>query len=158
MKLFKKLPIVALCASFFFMNLGLAQTQRTITLYVNTADIQNPDINMYCNFGQAEGITNEEYTINANVGDEIVWRGVPQSGSETSAVEIVAINHEGSNGGRDIFGGDNRLRAENGEVSGTIVAATDDGADYKYKISFRVIHNGERRGGNFQIDPKIKVK
>ena len=158
MKPIKNILLIALGATCFIMQRGHAQTERVITLYVNTAEIQNPDINAYCNFGQTDGSSNEEYTIIGNVGDVIVWQGVALGASETSNVEIVAINHQGANGGRDIFGGDNRLTGENGEVRGTVISTTDEGADYKYKISFRVVHEGENKGGIFQIDPKIKIK
>ncbi|WP_445385327.1 hypothetical protein ACT6NV_00495 [Robiginitalea sp. IMCC44478] len=157
MKTTKQIVLLAIGASCFFMQWGHAQTERIITLYVNTAEIQNPDVNASCNFGQTDGSSNEDYTISANVDDIIVWKGVALGATETSSVEIVAINHQGANGGRDVFGGDNRLTADDGEVRGTIVTTTEPGTDYKYKISFRVIHEGESKGGIFQIDPKIKV-
>ena len=133
----------------------LAQTERVITLYVNTSDIQNPNLNDYCNFGQEEGISNEEYTVEANVGDTIVWVGVSTS-NENDQVLIESINHQGDQGGRDIFG-QNRLSGEGGEVRGVIQSSTEGEADYKYMLSFRVLNNGEPRGGVFNIDPKIKV-
>lgn len=133
-----------------------AQQEHYVTLSVNTAEIQNPNVNDYCNFGQPEGIANEEFTIEANVGDTIIWRGISVS-SPGDVVLIEAINHEGNRAGRDIFGS-NVLQGQNGEVRGTILYSTAGGADYKYKLSFRVIQNGEPRGGMFHIDPKIRVR
>jgi len=153
MKSLRALSVVIL--ALFSSGQVLAQTEHVITLNVNTSDIQNPNLNDYCNFGQEEGISNEDYTIVANVGDTIIWRGVSIS-SENDEVQIVSINHQGDQGGRDIFG-QNRLQGENGEVRAVIQASTEDGEDYKYMLSFRVLNNGEPRGGVFNIDPKIRV-
>jgi hypothetical protein len=133
-----------------------AQTERVITLEVNTADIENPNVNDFCNFlGQDPGVSNEDYTIDANLGDTIIWRGVSTS-SPDHTVEIRAINHQGNQGGRDIFGS-NKLSGENGEVRGTIRYRTEAGTVYKYKIQFRVYIDGRRKRGTFNIDPKIRV-
>jgi hypothetical protein len=154
-------PIPALRIFLFLLPLFMltnlrAQTERVITLEVNTTDIENPNVNEFCNFqGQDPQVSNEDYTIEANLGDIIIWRGISTS-SEEHTVEIRAINHQGNRGGRDIFGS-NRLSGENGEVRGTIIQRTEEGADYKYKIQFRVYINGRRQGGTFNIDPKIRV-
>ena len=153
MKSLKVLTVVFLAV--FYSGQALAQTEHVITLNVNTSDIQNPNLNDYCNFGQEEGISNEDYTIVASVGDTIIWRGVSSS-SDNDEVLIVSINHQGNQGGRDIFGR-NRLQGEDGEVRAVIQASTEDEEDYKYMLSFRVLNNGERRGGVFNIDPKIRV-
>lgn len=131
------------------------QVEHVIILEVNTADIENPNVNDFCSFGQGPEISNEDYTIEANVGDTVIWQGVSTS-SPNDSVEIRTINHQGSRGGRNIFGS-NRLTGENGEVRGLILNTTEEGADYKYKIQFRVYNNGTRRRGTFNIDPKIKV-
>jgi len=144
-----------LLPAFLLTNLQ-AQTERVITLEVNTADIENPNVNDFCNFqGQDPQVSNEDYTVEANLGDTIIWRGVSTSSPEHT-VEIRAINHQGNLGGRDIFGS-NRLRGENGEVRGTILKRTEEGTVYKYNIQFRVYIDGSRRGGTFNIDPKIRV-
>ena len=133
-----------------------AQVERVITLEVNTEEIRNPNVNDFCRFqGQAPDVSNEDYTVVANVGDVIIWRGISLSSPE-DYVEIRAINHEGSRGGRDIFG-QNRIDGENCEVRATVLNTTDEGADYKYKIQFRVFVDGSQKEGTFNIDPKIKV-
>lgn len=141
----------------FFATVTLqGQVERIITLEVNTADIQNPNVNDFCRFeGQDPEVSNEDYTIVANVDDVIIWRGISTSSPE-DRVEIRAINHEGDRGGRDIFGA-NRIDGEDGVVRAIILNTTDEGADYKYKIQFWVFNNGTRKGGTFSIDPKIKV-
>lgn len=153
MKSLRALSVVIL--ALFSSGQVLAQTEHVITLYVNTSDIQNPNLNDYCNFGQDEGISNEDYTIEVSVGDTIVWVGQSNS-NDTDQVLIESINHQGDQGGRDVFG-QNVLRGENGEVRGTIQFSTEGQADYKYMLSFRVLNNGEPRGGVFNIDPKIRV-
>ena len=153
MKSLRALSVVIL--ALFSSGQVLAQTEHVITLYVNTSDIQNPNLNDYCDFGQDEGISNEDYTIEVSVGDTIVWVGQSNS-NDNDQVLIESINHQGDQGGRDIFG-QNVLRGENGEVRGTIQFSTEGQADYKYMLSFRVLNNGEPRGGVFNIDPKIRV-
>ena len=72
-----------------------------VTLFVDTQSIQKPNDSAYCNFGQADGVSNEEFTIVANVGDTITWRGVSSSAPSTDVVSVVAINYEG---GKNVFG------------------------------------------------------
>lgn len=156
MKPFAAIRIVLFFLPVFLITNLSAQTERVITLEVNTADIENPNVNDFCNFmGQDPGVSNEDYTVEANLGDTIIWRGVSTS-SPDHTVEIRAINHQGNRGGRDIFGS-NRLNGEDGEVRGTILYRTEEGTDYKYKIQFRVYIDGSRKGGTFNIDPKIRV-
>ena len=127
----------------------------TVTLYVDTKAIQKPNDSEYCNFGQGAGISNEEFTIVANVGDTITWRGVSSSAPSTDTVSISAINYEG---GKNVFG-ENVLKDSNsnpGRVSGVVRYKTGN-QFCKYKIMFTVTNSGAKRGGTFQIDPKIEV-
>jgi len=66
----------------------------TITLNVNTSQINVHNIDSESNFGQVSGITNENYTTNANAGDTITWQGL-SSVSASDVVNITAINYEG---------------------------------------------------------------
>ena len=153
----KKLPtwLAVICFTVFLTGL-YGQEEHIITLQVNTAEIQNPNVNDFCSFvGQESGVSNEDFTIVARVGDVVIWRGVSTS-SPDDVVEIRAINHQGDMGGRNIFGA-NQLSGENGQVTGTILNTTEEGADYKYMLQFWVYNNGTRRGGTFNIDPRIKV-
>lgn len=132
-----------------------AQTTHEIILSVDTENIVVRNLNEYCDFGQDSG-TNEEYTITVEVGDTIIWKGVPRS-IAGDIVNITAINYEG---GENIFG-QNVIRG-NGATPEIVTAVaqrtTPDDAPYKYRLQFTVIHNGEKRGGTFNIDPFIKVK
>jgi autotransporter translocation and assembly factor TamB len=127
-----------------------------VTLYVNTAQIDNRNVNASCNFGQAQGISNEEFTIDVNVGDNITWQGVSANAPSTDIVNIVSINHEG---GKNVFG-ENILKGNDQnpqKVTGTALYKTDEGKKYKYKISFTVMNGTKKRNGMFHIDPKIEV-
>ncbi|MEQ8302698.1 MAG: AidA/PixA family protein [Cyclobacteriaceae bacterium] len=125
----------------------------TITLYVDTSQIDNRNVDSACNFGQDPGISNREFTVDVNLGDTITWEGVSANAPSTDTVSIESINHEG---GKNVFG-QNVLRGSGGIVSGTAQYRTDGGEKYKYKISFKVTNNGSNRNGMFHIDPKIAV-
>ena len=138
-----------------FSTLSFCQETHTITLFVNTAEVTSQNTALQCNFGQAEGVTNEEFTIQVKKGDIIVWKGVSTNAPETDIVSITAINHEG---GVNIFD-KNVLRGNNQSpevVIGTIVQGAP-GDEEKYKISFKVFNNGIQRNGTFHIDPKIQI-
>jgi hypothetical protein len=147
--------ITALLLSFNSAIYG--QTVHTVKLYVNTAEIQHPNVNNYCNFGQTDGSSNEEYTIEVEVGDIIIWEGI----STSSVTDVVNMNFINFQGGTNIFG-QNILKG-NGEVPELIVGKAlyttigKDKEDYKYQLFFTVLNNGEKRNGIFQIDPKIRV-
>lgn len=143
---------------FSFCMESNAQTDRTITLYVNTAEIVKPDVNSFCDFGQSDGSSNEDFTIIAEVGDTIIWKGESTSSGD-DIVNITAINHQG---GKNIF--DRNVLNGNGDspetVSGEVLYKTVDengNKNYKYTIFFTVSNNGQIRNGKFQIDPKIQV-
>lgn len=126
-----------------------------ITLTVDTDNIQKPDIDKYCTFGQSSSIPNEDYTVVVNVGDHIIWRGVPKHGKTSSVVNITSINYEGGN---NIFGR-NTIRG-NGQTPETVHATVMSGTageEETYEINFTVFNNGKQRNGRFQIDPKIQV-
>lgn len=128
-----------------------------VTLYVDTRSITNQNTSETCNFGQDPEIPNEEFTIQANIGDTITWRGV-SSVNENDVVNIKSINHEG---GKNVFNQNVLIGdGENPEkVVGKVVAATGTPKrdHYKYKISFKVTNDGQNRNGTFHIDPKIEV-
>ena len=128
-------------------------TTRVVTLNVDTGRIQSQNTSGYCNFGQASGITNENYTIVANVGDTIVWQGKSSTSPNTDVVSISSINYEG---GKNVFG-QNILQGSDGKVTGVVQYNTVGAQPYKYKISFKVTNNGANRNGTFHIDPKIEV-
>lgn len=137
---------------------ALAQDGQNIviTLNVDTSTIDKKDVNASCNFGQEEGIANEDFTVAANIGDTITWQGISVNAPDTDVVNIVSINHEG---GKNVFGQNilSSNRTEPRRVSGKVLYSTPEGQDFKYKISFTVSNNGKQRNGTFHIDPKIQV-
>ncbi len=131
------------------------EEEHIITLYVNTADIKKPNMNKYCDFGEAQINQNtsvEDYTVFVKNGDSIKWVGVSKS-SEDDRVEITAINYHG---GKNVLG-KNVIKGVDGVVVGKVVNS-EKGDEEKYIIFFRVYNNGVKRNGKFQIDPKLKIK
>lgn len=158
MKTTKNILILITIAFFTFSNSLYAQLEHIITLNVDTGRIVKHDVNMYCNFGQENDVSNEDYTITVNIGDTIVWQGVSIDAPETDIVNITSINHHG---GTNIFGV-NTLHGneETPElVVGEVLKSTvgENKKIYKYIIKFTVFNNGKKRNGTFQIDPKISV-
>jgi hypothetical protein len=129
------------------------QNVHTITLQVDTDQIVKSNINAVCNFGQAQSISNEDFTLIVAQGDTVKWEGVSSSASDMDEVEITGINHEG---GARIFG-KNKLNGDGGMVAG-VVTHGREGDEEKYKVSFKVYNNGVKRNGTFHIDPKLRVK
>lgn len=133
-----------------------AQESKTVvvTLNVNTGQIDNKNLATTCNFGQDQNISNENFTIEVNVGDSITWRGVSSTSPATDIVEITKIKYAK---GKNIFGKDDLLPGKNKKISGKALSKTTAEDIYKYDISFTVTNNGTKRNGTFKIDPKIIV-
>lgn len=130
-------------------------TSHIITLYVDTENITNQTVAEHSDFGQEDGVSNEEYLVTVNLGDTIIWKGVPKS-IETDVVNITSINYQGGSRAFD----SNVLRG-NGEtpetVTGVTTQVTERNNNFKYVVKFTVIHNGEKKPGTFQIDPELRV-
>lgn len=151
MKTNNRLFIVMAFFILSFSSNSYAQETHTITLYVNTSTIDDHNTDETCNFGQEAGIENRDYTIEVNVGDTIIWKGVSTSSDEV-LVNITAINHEG---GKNVFD-QNKLRGD-GQVPESVIGTVvngEPGDEDKYKISFKM----SNRNGTFHIDPVIKIK
>jgi len=133
-----------------------AQESKTVvvTLNVNTGQIDDKNLATTCNFGQDQNISNENFTIEVNVGDSISWRGVSSSSPATDIVEITKIKYAK---GKNIFDKDDLLPGKNKTISGKALSKTTAEDTYKYDIYFTVTNNGTRRNGTFKIDPKIIV-
>lgn len=130
------------------------QTTHYITLYVNTSAIDDGNTSTTCNFGQEDGISNEDYTIEAAPGDIIIWNGVSSSSPNTDIVNIMKIKYES---GTDVF---NKKELEgNGQSGETVIGTVQSGKKddvLKYKIEFTVYNNNSKRG-KYKIDPVIKI-
>lgn len=126
-----------------------------VTLSVNTGSIVNPNVDAYCTFGQGNGVSNEDYTTEANVGDTITWQGVSSSAPATDVVNITSINYTG---GQNIFD-QNVINGNNGNPEKVIatIANNTQGEEEEYTINFTVFNGSNRRNGSFSIDPKIII-
>ncbi|MEN8186944.1 MAG: hypothetical protein ABFR05_07425 [Bacteroidota bacterium] len=120
-----------------------------ITLNVNTQEINNKNIEETCNFGQHDSIKNEDFTIIAKVGDNIIWEGNSLSSNE----DIVNIKKIKIKRGTIIF--DKDSLEDNRRVSGKVRYDTKDRPIYEYKLFFTVTHEGKEK--QYHIDPKIQV-
>lgn len=137
---------------------------HVITLYVNTAEINNGNIDKYANFGQSDTISNMDYTTHVRKGDIVIWKGVSVN-DPLDIVNISSINHHG---GPKLFnknvlngnGGDDQ--GANEVVIGVVTKGpeTNDGTSRdkeKYVLHFKVKRNGKPPVQSHKIDPYIKV-
>lgn len=152
-----KVKILVLVSIFIFSFGSTTTVPQThiITLNVDTYAIENSNVDEVSNFGQPQGVSNRDYTINVKKGDIVLWKGVSSSAPETDQVLISAINHEG---GARVFGRNTLLDSPQnpGIVVGTVTEGKD-GEEEKYKLSFKVMNDSIPRGGTYHIDPKIRV-
>ncbi|NNE29212.1 MAG: hypothetical protein HKN16_06225 [Saprospiraceae bacterium] len=150
----KALATGFVCSLLFTTALS-GQAIHTITLNVNTGEIVAGNLSTTCDFGQDAGVTNEDFEIEVNRGDFVIWQGISSSAFGTDDVEISIVEHTS---GPNLFGMSNFKDSNQspGVVMGRINAG-GPGDIQKYTIKFKVFNNGERRGGTFVIDPKIKV-
>ena len=139
--------IAIVLLSFSFNSCTNDYKDITITLHVDTDNVKQSNTSTTCNFGQPAGISNEEYLVKANVGDNITWVGaaIPPSEGE---VNITMIKHIK---GSKVFAKD-ELKGKK-KVNGKLKNVTKKDSLYKYKIFFTV--NG--KGQKYHIDPKLEV-
>jgi hypothetical protein len=124
-----------------------SQTTHTITLNVNTAEISDSNLSSTCNFGQAAGISNEDFNIDVRMGDEVRWE-IRATDSDPSEVALINIKYVR---GRNLFKKD-KINDSGGIIKANVVAGVA-GQSEKYAIKFKV-----KGKGTFVIDPKITLK
>jgi hypothetical protein len=137
---------------------------HVITLYVNTAEINNGNIDETTNFGQADSISNKKYTTHVRKGDLVIWKGVSVS-DPLDIVNISSINHQG---GPRLFN-KNLLKGNGGDDNGAnevVIGVVTQGPEMKdgikldneqYVLHFKVKRDGEPQVKPYKIDPYIKV-
>lgn len=157
MKTNKSIFVLVVVLGILFNTNCFSQESEThyITLNVDTSTINSQNESSVSNFGQEAGISNEDFTILVRRGDTIIWLG-ESSSSPDDVVNIKSINYEG---GINIF--NQNILQGNGDVPERVVGTVVNGnvgEFLKYKISFTVLNNGNRRGGTYMIDPKIQIK
>jgi hypothetical protein len=145
MKIFKPL-FLSFVFTLLFSGLMYAQDQIDATLSCDVAALEaGTPAYEACSFvNQEPGTDTREYTIYAEIGDTIIWRGESTDGS--AAIDIRKIKYDR---GTNVF---NKPELD-GEttVEGTVKRNTN-GEPYKYTITFKI----NNTGGNYKIDPKIK--
>ena len=154
----KKIKKLLLANMFLFFGLSniLAQTTlntHTIMLNVDTSKITKGTVNKYSNFGQITSISNEAFTIEAAVGETIVWVGK----STTSVLDEVIIHSINYQSGVEIFD-KNILKSQNNSTVIGSVSQGKVGDLNKYDVKFRVRRKGVKVPGIFVIDPKIRIR
>lgn len=125
-----------------------------VTLNVNTADIDSTNLATTCNFGQAAGISNEDFTINARMGTLIIWDGLSSNNAAQDKVEILAVTH---NNGTNVLGQGQINSAAH--TPGIVFGRVNNGQAgnlQKYDLTFRILNNGVVQG-TYTIDPKIQI-
>lgn len=130
-----------------FSTFLFGQTTHVITLYVNTSEIDRQDVNSACNFGQGEGVSNEDFTVYVGPEDTVLWEGV--STVDNTEVNIRRIKFE--SGTKILYKNDIPGNGEQNEKVIGKVKSNIPGESMKYSIHFKV--------GNkmYKIDPKLQV-
>lgn len=157
MKTINQIILVIAFIAFTSGNFAYAQgpTTHTILLNVNTSEVQDTNLATTINFGQPAGISNEEFTIQVNRGDVIVWQAVSSNAPTTDEVRVTTIQHES---GSNFFGAS--TLSDNLQTPGVVLGSISTGAPgeiQKYTLHFRVWNSGNPRGGTFIVDPKIQI-
>jgi hypothetical protein len=133
--------------------IGSAQTTHTIVLSCDTNSITKENVNKVCSFGQNSDVSNEDYVIEVNVGDIIVWRGVAKHSSLSSSIEMSEINYEQ---GQNLFG-KNTIKDYEGIITAEVIQG-QPGDEEKYNVEFKVFIDGRMAVNHLKIDPKIKIR
>lgn len=131
---------------------GLNYKNHTITLYVDTDNINQQNIDSTCNFNQDKQVSNKDYTTEVYLGDDITWEGTSSSPTKTGTVKIKKIRYIS---GAEIL---NKKVKSNSLFSPKVRAKVKKGKPEdieKYSIEFKVVRNGKRE--TFIIDPKLQV-
>ncbi len=141
------LTYILLC----FATFGYSQETHVVTLYVNTAEITKNSIPEHANFGQTDGVTNEDYTTFVNLNDNIEWIGVSTS-SVNDEVNITKIKYKK---------GKKLLQRDENDGEKKVMAKVDKGEkgdEEKYVLHFNIVSQTNPQNRTFIIDPKISIK
>jgi len=113
------------------------------------------NFNQVCNFGQKEG-ANKEFTIDAWIGDVVIWEG-ELSNPKEGKIRIDNIIYES---GTNIFKNKNIHDRQDGKEDGQVVAVVKQGKEkdqLKYKLRFTVYNSENKPVITDTIDPKIRM-
>ena len=134
-----------------------AQEKHTIELTCSTSQLNDDNINQVCNFGQNDNEPNENFTIEADVDDLVLWESKYKI-ADIGYIDIVKIDYEsGVNIFKDKHIYDDEDRSPDGKIY-AVVKKGNDGEMLKYKITFDAYDKGGDFVGRFSIDPKIRIR
>ena len=141
------LPLILLFSITILSSVSYAQTLHRITLEVDTENITRDNLATTCSFGQADGVSNEDFTTEVRVGDMIVWN-ITASDQNPLPLEYVFVKYV--NGAKLL--NKNKITPTGNVISANVKKGKKDEVE-KYEVKFKV-----RGKGTFVIDPKIIIK
>lgn len=125
-----------------------------VTLHVDTSKISEKNVDSCSNFGQGLGISNENFSISAKVGDTIIWKGVSSNAPKKDLVNITKVHHHSGN---NVFK-DKDLKGHGHPEKVSAAVKKDTNGDHETYTLFFTVYNGEvKRGGQYHIDPKLAI-
>jgi len=150
----KNLITVLLLSLFFIPFYSNAQGRKIeIVLTVDVDNINKNNIDETCSFGQPKEVSNEEFTTDVQIGDQVKWKIVRKEGSKGSA-KLQKFKHDK---GKKFFNKDS-IPQSSGNIKGVInEGAGEPGEVEKYSLEFKVKKKGENRWETYSIDPKLKL-
>lgn len=151
MKIFNRFSIVIAGVLLLLIIISCKPIAHTITLHVDTDNIDQQNIDATCTFGQSSGLTNEDFTTYVKKGDKIIWGGVSSSSPRTDVVKIKKIKYKRGS----VILNKSELTGDKSVVGITKKGNVGDVGEYL--IEFTVFNNGIKRNGTFKIDPKLQV-
>jgi len=133
-------------ALFLVINSAFGQ-EHTATLVCDVQALNNDTpASEACYFAEEEDVNPIDFTIEANIGDEILWSG--ETDADGNTIQIKKIKFER---GTEVF---NSIEKEGAStIVRTVKFSTKNKPDYKYTISFKINDTGRL----YKIDPKVRV-
>lgn len=153
MKVKTTISVLFFCLSFLNAELMAQAVNKMVILEVDTENINANNIAETATFGQPSEVSNEDFTLNVQLGDVVIWQGRAMPGSG-GLVKITLLKHEG---GMKLLGA-NRISEQNGTgvIVGRVQAGQVDDME-KYSLKFEVRNRGSQEWVEYTIDPKLKL-
>jgi len=131
---------------FLMINSAFGQ-EHTATLVCDVEALKNnTPADEACYFAE-EDVNPVDFTIVANIGDEILWSGDTDANDNT--IQIRKIKFEK---GTEVFNSSEKEGTST--IVRTVKYSTKNKPDYKYTISFKINNTGKM----YKIDPKVRVR
>lgn len=154
MKVKTTIFVLLFCLPFINGKLNAQELNKMIILEVDTDNINATNINETATFGQPSEISNENFTLDVELGDVIIWQGKTMPGAG-GLVRITLFKHDE---GVKLLGA-GRISDQDG--TGVIVGkvqAGQPGDQEKYTLKFEVRQRGSQDWIEYKIDPKLLMK